>query len=230
MTTGTGIGILVIVLFIAFVGWFYFFKMKKPLGESKSSGSKPDGGSPTPTPPIITDPDGNSDPVQVDPVPPIKSFKEIFETPLPEETVVRAIITRTIENDKQTLGELAFYNSKHELLARAKTLELPWKNNENNVSRIPAGVYPCALRHSIKHGWHLHVQNVPGRSYILIHPGNYYYELRGCTLPGYNHTDINGDGLRDVTQSRRKLNELLKYVNPKGTFSVEYNNSFSAIT
>ena len=52
----------------------------------------------------------------------------------------------------------------------------------------------------------------PDTTYILIHHGNYYTNTRGCILPGDSVADINGDGHRDVTSSKRtmdKLNELL---------------------
>ena len=52
-------------------------------------------------------------------------------------------------------------------------LELPWRNNRTSLSCIPAGEYLVKIRKSPKYGIIFHVKDVNGRSYILIHPGNY---------------------------------------------------------
>lgn len=68
------------------------------------------------------------------------------------------------------------------------SMELPWRDNLNSLSCIPEGVYTVAIRKSPKYGKVYHVKNVPGRSYILIHPLNvagniemgYKTESEGC--------------------------------------------------
>ena len=109
--------------------------------------------------------------------------------------------------DKQTLGNL--YVLKQEtIIYSCKTLELAWKGNDKQVSCIPVGLYSVKKRYSTKYKDHFHILEVPNRSYILIHQGNYYSDTLGCILVGKTHTDINGDGERDVTSSRNTLNEL----------------------
>lgn len=64
------------------------------------------------------------------------------------------------------------------------TLELPWRNNQRNISCIPEGIYPIVARQSAKYGHHVHVTQVPNRDYILLHPANdASQELRGCIAP-----------------------------------------------
>lgn len=64
------------------------------------------------------------------------------------------------------------------------TIELPWRNNELNRSCIPEGTYVLKRRYSLKFRWHIEVKDVPGRSYILIHPANHAArELKGCIAP-----------------------------------------------
>ena len=53
------------------------------------------------------------------------------------------------------------------------TLELPWHDNTPNMSCIPAAKYQVAPRHSHKFGDTYHVQDVPQRTHILIHSGNF---------------------------------------------------------
>lgn len=105
----------------------------------------------------------------------------------------------------QTLGELLFDGK-----VIAKTIELPWISNKNRISCIPVGTYKVVRRYSSKYGHHFHVLDVPGRSYILIHNGNYYRDFLGCIGVGKSHADIDKDGYLDVTSSKDKMKELLK--------------------
>lgn len=104
----------------------------------------------------------------------------------------------------QTLGEL-IYKGK----VVAKTIELPWLDNNKRISCIPIGKYRVVRRYTAKHGNHFHVLNVPGRSYILIHNGNYFKDFLGCIGVGFNHSDLNFDGYLDVTSSKNKMRELI---------------------
>ncbi|MDA8596299.1 DUF5675 family protein [Flavobacteriaceae bacterium] len=64
------------------------------------------------------------------------------------------------------------------------SIELPWKENQVNISCIPEGIYELERRVSNKFGQHLIIPNVPGRRLILIHPANYALkELEGCIAP-----------------------------------------------
>ena len=89
------------------------------------------------------------------------------------------------------------------------TLELPWKQNQRRISCIPEGAYRCIPHTSPKFGRCFWLQDVPGRSEILIHPGNFTSQILGCILPGTGHADINGDGITDVVSSRVAMSLLL---------------------
>ncbi len=120
-------------------------------------------------------------------------------------------INRTIYEDKQTLGE-GFILEGNLLKFKFKTLELPWLDNEPYISCIPLGKYLGVKRTSARFGDHLHILDVPERSLILVHYGNYFRDTEGCALVGKTLVDIDGDGYRDVTHSRltmEKINKLL---------------------
>ncbi len=86
-----------------------------------------------------------------------------------------------------------------------RTIELPWNNNERNVSCIPEGKYLIKSRFTDERGWHYEISNVPNRSYILFHPANdALKELRGCIAPVSSLTGP-GCGL-----ASRKANAKLK--------------------
>lgn len=65
------------------------------------------------------------------------------------------------------------------------TCEEEARGNQPRVSCIPAGTYTCKRRRSEKFNMDVYeVENVPGRSAILIHPGNTTEDTEGCILPG----------------------------------------------
>jgi hypothetical protein len=64
------------------------------------------------------------------------------------------------------------------------SIELPWKNNQHQISCIPEGEYALTKRYSKTKGWHLLINNVPDRDLILIHAANdALKELKGCIAP-----------------------------------------------
>lgn len=121
---------------------------------------------------------------------------------------------------KQTHGTLTVYDEEtgNEVF-KCRTLELLWKDNQRNVSCIPEGFYDVVARQSPKYGNHLHVTEVPNRSLILLHFGNYagsmnpktgHSDIRGCILVGEKFIDLDGDGLADITNSKKTMNRLME--------------------
>lgn len=126
----------------------------------------------------------------------------------------RAVLTRLVNEDKQTLGHFSLFEDSDRLF-ECKSLELPDLDNAQNISCIPKGDYFCVKRFSPKYGWHYLVKemeggHVNGREWILIHFGNYYHNSTGCILLGAAFADINRDGYRDVTSSRRTMRTMNK--------------------
>ncbi|WPR73083.1 DUF5675 family protein [Flavobacterium sp. NG2] len=88
------------------------------------------------------------------------------------------------------------------------TIELPWKNNETQVSCIPEGKYCIRKRYSQKFQWHLEVLEVKNRSLILFHPANNaLHELKGCIAPV---TKLSGPGLG--LMSRKAFTSLKAFI------------------
>lgn len=93
----------------------------------------------------------------------------------------------------------------------AETLELPYNGNKVCKSSIPEGKYDIGKWCGNNFKNCFEVKNVPGRTAILIHQGNYPYDTAGCILVG-------GSRSKDfVGGSRAKLNEMNKqYKDRKG--------------
>lgn len=60
------------------------------------------------------------------------------------------------------------------------TIERPWLKNAVNVSCVPVGSYDLRWRESPRFGWTWELQEVPDRSYILIHVANFPSDIEGC--------------------------------------------------
>ncbi len=88
-------------------------------------------------------------------------------------------IERKLSTDNCTMGYLVISGE-----VVCYTLELPWKDNRNNISCIPVGTYNGILRYDKKDGWRVQLENVPGRTGVQIHMGNYTREIAGCILIG----------------------------------------------
>lgn len=90
-----------------------------------------------------------------------------------------------------------------------KSVELPWRNNRRNVSCIPADSYEAiAINRGSNGDYAIWLQNVPGRSEILIHTANFVYQLQGCIAPGTDFKHLDRDGVIDIANSRKVMEEL----------------------
>lgn len=122
---------------------------------------------------------------------------------------------------EQTLGHAYLQDVDGNILFQFKTLELPWRDNQRNISCIPEGTYQAEIRFSKKYSRHIHIKDVEGRSLILIHWGNYagsinprtgHPDIRGCVLVGSAHKDINGDGITDIINSKNTFKAIMAVV------------------
>jgi len=98
---------------------------------------------------------------------------------------MKLTLERVWKSDKWTMGEL-FVDGIYECF----TLELPWRDNQKNISCIPEGTYPIILERSDHFKRILpELKNVPGRDEIKIHIANWPRELLGCIAVGQKRGD-----------------------------------------
>lgn len=122
-----------------------------------------------------------------------------------------ARLSRYYEDKWQTFGYLTLPNGWG-----CYTLELPWRHNVRQVSRIPEGEYSLKFRQSplisritkgeYTSGWE--VVKVTGRDYIMIHPGNWPSDTEGCILVG--QAPIKIAGRWGVPSSRATFREFMR--------------------
>lgn len=93
----------------------------------------------------------------------------------------------------------------------AKTLELPWKENQRSISCIPEGTYDV-IKQPPKEGRnypYFRLLDVPNRSGILIHRITYVSGLKGCIGVGGAFKDLNNDSVPDIINSAVTLQKLI---------------------
>ena len=123
---------------------------------------------------------------------------------------------------KQTPGCLYVFDGEYSFF-NCKTLELPDKGNQKNISCYLSGIYDCEKITRANGKLAFLVHNVPGRTNILFHAGTYIATSKpdslGCTLVGFRFDDINDDGEIDILDSQKALDMLLKIM-PEGKFKL----------
>lgn len=135
-------------------------------------------------------------------------------------------LLRIRRNDQGTIGILSTpYGFS------CYTLELPWRYNQKNISCIPAGEYITKIRFSPKYGKVYHVQDVPNRTFILIHSGNwagdvdkgYRTHVNGCIILGAQRGLL--DGQIAVLNSRITVRRFMSHMNDNDfTLNIIENN------
>lgn len=107
------------------------------------------------------------------------------------------VLTRHSDDEVQLLGDIKIDNFSR------VTLERPWKNNQSDVSCIPTGTYTCQWKFKFNNlAYHYQVMNVPGRTGIFIHAGNYFFDTVGCILLGTGYEKLNTDKEVDIINSK----------------------------
>jgi hypothetical protein len=126
---------------------------------------------------------------------------------------IKLIVDRFSDNGKETLSNIYLMDGD-KLIFSCCGMELPDKGNLKRVSCIPKGTYDCkkvGATANIPYE-HLSILNVANRSGICVHKANYVKQLLGCIAVGDKFVDINNDGLKDITNSGKTFNVLMKLV------------------
>ncbi len=125
----------------------------------------------------------------------------------------KVTLLRTSSGESGTFGVLLVPE-----MAALRTIELPEKGNRRNVSCIPTGTYQVSWEYSKKFGHSYKIKNVPGRSHILFHAGNfagntgkgYVSHFKGCIGIGKFSGRLNGQlAIIDSKQAIEEFNERM---------------------
>lgn len=126
-------------------------------------------------------------------------------------------IARYPSTDSGTFGTLSVEGNDFTCVS----LELPWKDDQPNISCIPLGNYSCSWRWSQSHGRDIyHVDGVSGRTNVEIHSANAIFELLGCICLGqeqcifppgtWPNIDVPVKGIQHSKQTVAAFEELMQ--------------------
>jgi len=127
-----------------------------------------------------------------------------------ESAMQHVILERFAYAPDGTFGRLKLPNGEQFF-----TVERPWLSNKAYKSCIPDGVYVMEKRRSpvvertsggdYLDGWE--ITDVPGRTFIMIHPGNWPHNFEGCIGVGLKYMVL--DGKNAVSQSRAAFAQIM---------------------
>lgn len=118
---------------------------------------------------------------------------------------MRPIVEITRLEENYTYGTFGILRLQKEVFC--VTLEPPDRLNEPFVSSIPAQQYIMERDISRSYGETFKVQNVPNRTWIFFHPGNYIHNTEGCIILGQYFDKLRGD--RAVLNSGQTFNKFM---------------------
>lgn len=119
------------------------------------------------------------------------------------------ILIRILQTDFFTAGFIPALN--------IYSLELPWRGNAVNISCIPKGMYSLTSYSSKKYPKATKIEQVKGRTNILIHPLNTTKQTQGCIGLGKNlslgtHNFLGSTHEATIRNSRKATNMFLEYI------------------
>jgi len=117
-----------------------------------------------------------------------------------------AVLERFAYLPEATLGKLSIDDNVFWIAER------PWRGNKKEISCIPSGTYTCKRYISKRFGETFEVTEVPNRTYILFHVGNFpEKDSHGCLLVGSSLMP-NAPAVASSKNAMTKFREILKDV------------------
>lgn len=124
-------------------------------------------------------------------------------------------IVRVSSLDEGTFGVMLFDGKPF-----AVTGERPWLDNKDSVSCIPAGMYLCKRYKSAKYTDTFEIMNVPERTYVLFHKGNFpLKDSEGCILVAEKFGEVNDKVA--VLESGHGFKEFIEKLKGVATFVLQ---------
>lgn len=127
------------------------------------------------------------------------------------------ILERFAYHPEATLGKLTINKEVFYIAER------PWRNNKKNVSCVPVGEYICKKYKSRKFGETYQLTDVPGRTYILFHVGNFpEKDSEGCLLVGEEIMKSKPA----IASSKKAMKRFMQTINGAESFGLKIKDQF----
>ena len=119
-----------------------------------------------------------------------------------DDLIMEKLTIETWQRKNYTFGVLRYKSFE------CVTLELPWLNNQKDISCIPRGTYVGRKHESPANGSCISIENVLDREFIQIHALNWLHQTKGCIGVGKSFKPDSDRGPM-ITSSKSTLKELL---------------------
>jgi len=137
------------------------------------------------------------------------------------KSIVTINVRRTKQLGETTLGKLTIEGKNKSWFVLEPTG--PDSVEEGSDKRIKAGTYKVVPYSSSKYPDVYELKNVPGRSFILIHAGNYHKDTLGCLMPGKTWGSV-GDKHYYVGNSKAALKEIFSEISNYQDIQIKITN------
>ena len=98
-------------------------------------------------------------------------------------------------------------------------VELPWRNNVQDISCIPEGIYYCKRMLTSRGRGTFQVMDVAGRTGVLFDIANRAAELLGCIGIGIRFGKVNNE--RAVISSKTAMKNFMTALKPYNSFMLK---------
>ncbi len=144
----------------------------------------------------------------------VERYNLIIPPPQAPQSLIATLTRNSDTTYKETVGQLVVGNWN------CRTLELPWLNNQQNISCVPTGTYLCKYQFMWRElAYRYCLQAVPNRTGIYFHGGNFAtgkkIDTKGCILLGASYNDLDGNGTPDIVSTNLIVTAFEKLLNGK---------------
>lgn len=153
---------------------------------------------------------------------PIRIKKSIFKRIFKYAIIMKTdwIIYRFENTDKGTVSANLINTGDNTFNQFGYNIELPYLDNRRNVSCIPAGIYAFSKIVRPDGSEAIEIMNVPNRTYILMHSGNFMKHTEGCILPNISYGYTKDTRTPYGITSRLQVKQLLRALPTRGTVHI----------
>jgi Family of unknown function (DUF5675) len=115
--------------------------------------------------------------------------------------------------NKCVIGDLFYSNSMFPIsdlgTKICNVLELPYRNNLNDISAVPIGDYEGFVRVDGSRGWRIELKGTKPRENIQMHIGNQPNDSTGCLLPGTGESSDAKCNISDSATGMAKIKSIV---------------------
>lgn len=153
---------------------------------------------------------------------PIKIKKSVFKRIFKYARIMKIdwIIYRFEKTDKGTVSVNLINTGDESFNQFGYNIELPYLDNRVNVSCIPSGIYTFQKIVRSNGNEAIEILNVPNRTHILAHSGNYMKDTQGCILPNISYSYTRESKTPYGITSKPQVKQLLRALPSRGTVHI----------